>query len=89
MNIVTDLNNRERDRYADAMDRLAKAALHAAKALRIEDDTEALIGILTLTLTLSVLDELQRVFMGAIATTTPNDLSALIPEIPETKEKTT
>lgn len=79
----TDLNSRERARFARQIDMIAKDATKIAAALRVENDTEALICLVTLSISMGVLDELRKVFEETITgakTKAPDDASTLFKE---------
>jgi hypothetical protein len=81
--VDTDLNPRERARFARQIDMIAKDATKIAAALRVENDTEALICLVTLSLTMGILDELRKVFEETITsakTKAPDDVSTLFKE---------
>lgn len=64
--ITTDLNARERERYARGLEGLAAEAVKAAMALRTEQDSEALIALITLSFSDGAVRELMKVFADAI-----------------------
>jgi hypothetical protein len=79
----TDLHIRERVRFAVHLELVAKDAAKLAAALRAEDDTEAFICLITMSLSLTILDDLRKVFeqtLIAAKTKAPDDASALIKE---------
>ena len=70
--IVTDLNDRERKRYATQLDSLATAATKAAEALRNGDDNGAVVQVAIVGLTGRIINELVDVFMSAAEASVPD-----------------
>lgn len=70
--IVTDLNDRERRRYAEALDHMAKGCQKAAEALRRGDDDGLAINIAIMALGVKMIDELARIVISAVQTDIPN-----------------
>lgn len=66
---ATDMNQRERDRYAAQAEKCAESATKLAKSLRAGDDTTALLHTVMLSLSGNFLNELHDVF----AATLPED----------------
>jgi hypothetical protein len=77
--ITTDLNARERERYAKGLEGLAAEAVKAAMALRTEQDSEALIALITLSFSDGAVRELMKVFADAIPAPVkaPDDASTI------------
>lgn len=69
--ITTDLNHRERDRYAKGLESLATEATKAAVELRAGNDSDALISLITLALSDEPIRELMKVFGDAIPAALP------------------
>jgi hypothetical protein len=70
--IVTDLNDRERRRYAEALNHMAASFQEAAKALRQGDDDKLAINIAIAALGLKMFDELSRIVISAVQTNIPD-----------------
>lgn len=70
--IVTDLHDRERERYAQQAEKMARAASELAAMLRSNDDTGALIRFAMLSLCGSFMDELASIFQSAMDVTIPD-----------------
>lgn len=62
----TDLNDRERDRFAKAMRSIAEEATKCGDALEQRDDKEMVFHFLLLTLTMMGLKEMQEAIAGAL-----------------------
>jgi hypothetical protein len=75
--LVTDLNDRERRRYAENFDSIAKAAEKVAESLRGGDDAITLVHLISFTLLDRTLTELVDIFKTAITVTLPDDSSEL------------
>lgn len=72
MAIITDLNQRERAKYAEAMDGMAEAARSLAAALREADDTTALMNLVPLALTSGAVHDLLSIFKAATTAEVPD-----------------
>lgn len=70
--IVTDLNDRERHRYAQQIGKVSEAARSLAEALRSGDDTTALVQLALLGLSGNVLNELTDIFMKTVDVSVPD-----------------
>ena len=76
--LVTDMNARERGKYADQFDALQGHAVKASAALRDEDDAQALAAVLIFALTWnSMQKELLEIFQSATTALLPADASEL------------
>ncbi|MDP8928644.1 MAG: hypothetical protein M3O70_08750 [Actinomycetota bacterium] len=62
----TDLNQRERRRYAKALRDIARNSERAARALESEDDDKAMIEVVTLGLRGRVVNEITEIFSQAV-----------------------
>lgn len=70
--IVTDLNQRERARYAGALEKMADSARALAQALRDGDDTAAVVQLVGVSLSGAMLNELTDVFQAAVSADIPD-----------------
>lgn len=77
--VITDMNDRERKRYADQMEGIGKAATALAEALRIGDDTAAAPYLAVLAMCGAPIIELAEIFMQATGVSVP-DRPAVIME---------
>jgi hypothetical protein len=71
--IVTDLNDRERRRYAEALDHMAVSCQEAAKSLRRGDDDKLAVNIAIAALGVKMIDELARIIITAVQADIPNE----------------
>ncbi len=62
----TDLNQRERRRYAAQLRSMARNSERAARALEAEDDDKAMIEVVTLGLRGRVVTEITEIFSQAV-----------------------
>ena len=72
MRFMTDLNDRERKRYAAALDEMSKTATAARFALEGGDDQDALLRVLMLAFRIPVVNELVEVFKAGITVDVPD-----------------
>lgn len=72
MAIVTDLNQRERTRYADALINLADAARNLADSIRVGDDTTAVVHLIGVSMIGHTVNELAGVFQSAVSAEIPD-----------------
>ena len=72
--IVTDLNARERDRFAKQMELLAKAAGDLAVALRSGDDSGAMAHLALAAISTMMLRELSEIFLAAQGVVIPDHI---------------
>lgn len=63
--IKTDLNERERERFAEMSRATSKAATALAEALGTDDDTKLIVSFMLFSLTVSSLSELQKIIMAS------------------------
>ncbi len=66
MFVETDLNQRERRRYAAALRSIARNSERAARALEAEDDDKAMIEVVLLGLRWRVLNEITEIFSESV-----------------------
>ena len=59
--IVTDMNDRERERFANSLEQIAKEAALSVEALRSGDDTALMPHLLILMLGFPVMSDLMKV----------------------------
>ena len=78
--IVTDLNARERDRFAKQMELLAKAAGDLAVALRSGDDSAAMTQLALVAISTTMLRELTEIFLGAQGIVIPDCIDPRSPD---------
>lgn len=79
MTFVTDLNHRERQRYAQVAEAIADAARQLARALRDANDSDALTHLLRLALAHHQLAELAPIFQDATNVDIPDHPPATTP----------
>lgn len=81
MKFQTDMNERERARYARAMRIVAKHANDTAEALEKSDDVRLLIDFIAFNLSISMLKELQQIVKAAATNFTAKKESEEWPSI--------
>lgn len=78
--ITTDLNERERKRYAESCRMISKTALCLAEALEANDDTKMVVEFMVFSLATASLAELQKVIVESVRKDAPAPTDFLTPE---------
>lgn len=74
---VTDMNRRERVKFAKQAQSLAENSSNLAQALRADDDTQVLLHLTSAALSSSFINELIDVFKDAVVAQVPDSPSTL------------
>ena len=73
--LITDLNDRERKKYADQIDSHIVAMAKVAEALRSSDDAMAAINLVIACMSASFYPELMSIFESSVIAKIPDTLS--------------
>jgi hypothetical protein len=79
--IKTDLNERERERFASAFDRVAESASNTATALRSGDDTKLMLKFVMFSLKMTGVTELKDIVTKSMTEAKAELESKEFPEI--------
>lgn len=80
---VTDLNKRERLKFTELLQQMAKYAQSAADAISAENDTKALVPVITLAMLKHPFIELVDVFKNGVEADAPHDVSSITNKVPK------
>lgn len=84
--LVTDMNNRERNTFAEKAEKLAAVSNQLAIALRSEDDSEVLLRVALVGVAGSFMNDLNEIFAHATGVIIPDSPSTLANKDTEDKK---
>jgi hypothetical protein len=85
--IVTDMNDRERKKFAGLAEELARSADKLAAALRTEDDSDVLFHLAMTGISGRFINDLSDIFKDAAGVQIPDSPSTLTPPSARRKDK--